>query len=236
MFRRPAPRARSVSSPADRRSRYAQRPVTVVYRFHDGDRRAAQPAREGIAEIQDQARNAPSDGTKRGIGSPGAMRHPRIDPAATRPALCHDATGPRTQRWTAVVAGIVLIAEQAARAVAAGGAPTSPGHDERLVARLRTPGVPVIPAMAAEPMRVLSAALETMKLFPAKPLGSRTGRPAEARRSRPEGRDGADRRLSAAVRRYRASGRHPYARPRPARVQPAVAAAGKTSVRTLRHD
>lgn len=74
----------------------------------------------------------------------------------------------------AVGAGTVLTPEQAERAVAAGAAfVVSPGYDEEVVARCRELGVPVVPgvATATELMRALRAGLDTVKLFPAEPLG-----------------------------------------------------------------
>ncbi|MGW2573094.1 bifunctional 4-hydroxy-2-oxoglutarate aldolase/2-dehydro-3-deoxy-phosphogluconate aldolase [Streptomyces sp. NPDC001537] len=73
-----------------------------------------------------------------------------------------------------VGAGTVLTPEQAERAVAAGARfVVSPGFDEEVVARCRELGVPVIPgiATATELMRALKAGLDTVKLFPAEPLG-----------------------------------------------------------------
>ncbi|WP_037681712.1 bifunctional 4-hydroxy-2-oxoglutarate aldolase/2-dehydro-3-deoxy-phosphogluconate aldolase [Streptomyces griseus] len=74
----------------------------------------------------------------------------------------------------AVGAGTVLTAEQAERAVAAGARfVVSPGFDEEVVARCRELEVPVVPgvATATELMRALRAGLDTVKLFPAEPLG-----------------------------------------------------------------
>lgn len=73
-----------------------------------------------------------------------------------------------------VGAGTVLTAEQAKRAVAAGARfVVSPGFDEDVVATCRELGVPVVPgiATATELMRALRAGLDTVKLFPAEPLG-----------------------------------------------------------------
>ncbi|MGW3038433.1 bifunctional 4-hydroxy-2-oxoglutarate aldolase/2-dehydro-3-deoxy-phosphogluconate aldolase [Streptomyces sp. NPDC001178] len=73
-----------------------------------------------------------------------------------------------------VGAGTVLTAEQAERAAAAGARfVVSPGFDEDVVAKCRELGVPVIPgvATATELMRALKAGLDTVKLFPAEPLG-----------------------------------------------------------------
>ncbi|MFI7400549.1 bifunctional 4-hydroxy-2-oxoglutarate aldolase/2-dehydro-3-deoxy-phosphogluconate aldolase [Streptomyces sp. NPDC049541] len=73
-----------------------------------------------------------------------------------------------------VGAGTVLTAEQAERAVAAGARfVVSPGFDDEVVARCRELGAPVIPgiATATELMRALKAGLDTVKLFPAEPLG-----------------------------------------------------------------
>jgi 2-dehydro-3-deoxyphosphogluconate aldolase/(4S)-4-hydroxy-2-oxoglutarate aldolase len=74
----------------------------------------------------------------------------------------------------AVGAGTVLTPEQAERAVAAGARfVVSPGFDEEVVAACRELGVPVVPgiATATELMRALKAGLDTVKLFPAEPLG-----------------------------------------------------------------
>ncbi|MCD9873400.1 bifunctional 4-hydroxy-2-oxoglutarate aldolase/2-dehydro-3-deoxy-phosphogluconate aldolase [Streptomyces guryensis] len=76
----------------------------------------------------------------------------------------------------AVGAGTVLTAEQAERAVAAGARfVVSPGLDHEVVARCRELGVPVVPgvATATEVMGALRAGLDTVKLFPAEPLGGR---------------------------------------------------------------
>ncbi|WP_409468491.1 bifunctional 4-hydroxy-2-oxoglutarate aldolase/2-dehydro-3-deoxy-phosphogluconate aldolase [Streptomyces sp. HC307] len=73
-----------------------------------------------------------------------------------------------------VGAGTVLTPEQAERAVAAGARfVVSPGFDEEVVAKCREVGVPVVPgiATATELMRALKAGLDTVKLFPAEPLG-----------------------------------------------------------------
>jgi 2-dehydro-3-deoxyphosphogluconate aldolase / (4S)-4-hydroxy-2-oxoglutarate aldolase len=74
----------------------------------------------------------------------------------------------------AVGAGTVLTPEQAERAVAAGARfVVSPGFDEEVVAMCRKLGVPVVPgvATATELMRALRAGIDTVKLFPAEPLG-----------------------------------------------------------------
>ncbi|MFE2424149.1 bifunctional 4-hydroxy-2-oxoglutarate aldolase/2-dehydro-3-deoxy-phosphogluconate aldolase [Streptomyces hokutonensis] len=74
----------------------------------------------------------------------------------------------------AVGAGTVLTPEQAERAVAAGARfVVSPGFDEEVVDKCRELGMPVVPgiATATELMRVLKAGLDTVKLFPAEPLG-----------------------------------------------------------------
>ncbi|MFE2061109.1 bifunctional 4-hydroxy-2-oxoglutarate aldolase/2-dehydro-3-deoxy-phosphogluconate aldolase [Streptomyces sp. NPDC059467] len=74
----------------------------------------------------------------------------------------------------AVGAGTVLTPEQAERAVAAGARfVVSPGFDEEVVAKCRELRVPVVPgiATATELMRALKAGLDTVKLFPAEPLG-----------------------------------------------------------------
>ncbi|WP_329271144.1 bifunctional 4-hydroxy-2-oxoglutarate aldolase/2-dehydro-3-deoxy-phosphogluconate aldolase [Streptomyces pseudovenezuelae] len=73
-----------------------------------------------------------------------------------------------------VGAGTVLTAEQAERAVAAGARfLVSPGFDEEVIDKARELGVPVAPgvATATELMRALKAGVETVKLFPAEPLG-----------------------------------------------------------------
>ncbi|MFJ8631889.1 bifunctional 4-hydroxy-2-oxoglutarate aldolase/2-dehydro-3-deoxy-phosphogluconate aldolase [Streptomyces sp. NPDC093568] len=73
-----------------------------------------------------------------------------------------------------VGAGTVLTAEQAERAVWAGARfVVSPGFDEEVVAKCRELDVPVVPgvATATELMRALKAGLDTVKLFPAEPLG-----------------------------------------------------------------
>jgi 2-dehydro-3-deoxyphosphogluconate aldolase/(4S)-4-hydroxy-2-oxoglutarate aldolase len=74
----------------------------------------------------------------------------------------------------AVGAGTVLTPEQAERAVAAGARfVVSPCLDEEVVAKCRELGVPAVPgiATATELMRALKAGLDTVKLFPAEPLG-----------------------------------------------------------------
>ena len=74
----------------------------------------------------------------------------------------------------AVGAGTVLTPEQAERAVAAGARfVVSPGFDEEVVAKCRELGVSVVPgiATATELMRALKAGLDTVKFFPAEPLG-----------------------------------------------------------------
>ncbi|MDC0773939.1 bifunctional 4-hydroxy-2-oxoglutarate aldolase/2-dehydro-3-deoxy-phosphogluconate aldolase [Streptomyces sp. HD] len=73
-----------------------------------------------------------------------------------------------------VGAGTVVTPRQAERAVAAGARfVVSPGFDEEVVAKCRELGVPVVPgiATATELMRALKAGLDTVKLFPAEPLG-----------------------------------------------------------------
>jgi 2-dehydro-3-deoxyphosphogluconate aldolase/(4S)-4-hydroxy-2-oxoglutarate aldolase len=73
-----------------------------------------------------------------------------------------------------VGAGTVLTPEQVDLAVAAGARfVVSPGFDEAVVARCGELGVPVVPgiASATELMRALRAGLDTVKLFPAEPLG-----------------------------------------------------------------
>ncbi|GGN51383.1 hypothetical protein GCM10011579_007160 [Streptomyces albiflavescens] len=74
----------------------------------------------------------------------------------------------------AVGAGTVLTPEQAERAVAAGARfVVSPGFDEEVIAKCRELRVPVVPgiATATELMRALKAGLDTVKFFPAEPLG-----------------------------------------------------------------
>ncbi|POX45848.1 bifunctional 4-hydroxy-2-oxoglutarate aldolase/2-dehydro-3-deoxy-phosphogluconate aldolase [Streptomyces sp. Ru72] len=74
----------------------------------------------------------------------------------------------------AVGAGTVLTPEQAERAVVAGARfVVSPGYDAEVVATCRALDVPVVPgiATATELMRALRAGLDTVKLFPAEPLG-----------------------------------------------------------------
>ncbi|MGW3108420.1 bifunctional 4-hydroxy-2-oxoglutarate aldolase/2-dehydro-3-deoxy-phosphogluconate aldolase [Streptomyces sp. NPDC001100] len=73
-----------------------------------------------------------------------------------------------------VGAGTVLTAEQAERAVAAGARfLVSPGLDDEVIAKASELGVPAVPgvATASELMRALKAGLDTVKLFPAEPLG-----------------------------------------------------------------
>ncbi|WP_406442768.1 bifunctional 4-hydroxy-2-oxoglutarate aldolase/2-dehydro-3-deoxy-phosphogluconate aldolase [Streptomyces sp. NBC_00631] len=73
-----------------------------------------------------------------------------------------------------VGAGTVLNAEQAERAVAAGAQfLVSPGLDDEVIVKAGELGVPVVPgvATASELMRALKAGLDTVKLFPAEPLG-----------------------------------------------------------------
>ncbi|MFK0156592.1 bifunctional 4-hydroxy-2-oxoglutarate aldolase/2-dehydro-3-deoxy-phosphogluconate aldolase [Streptomyces sp. NPDC090499] len=73
-----------------------------------------------------------------------------------------------------VGAGTVLTPQQAERAVEAGARfVVSPGVDEEVIARCRELAIPVVPgiATAAELMRALRAGLDTVKLFPAEPLG-----------------------------------------------------------------
>ncbi|WP_407696975.1 bifunctional 4-hydroxy-2-oxoglutarate aldolase/2-dehydro-3-deoxy-phosphogluconate aldolase [Streptomyces dysideae] len=74
----------------------------------------------------------------------------------------------------AVGAGTVLTPQQAERAVQAGARfVVSPGYVEEVVVRCRELGVAVVPgiATASELMRALKAGLDTVKLFPAEPLG-----------------------------------------------------------------
>ncbi|WP_406131569.1 bifunctional 4-hydroxy-2-oxoglutarate aldolase/2-dehydro-3-deoxy-phosphogluconate aldolase [Streptomyces sp. NBC_00989] len=73
-----------------------------------------------------------------------------------------------------VGAGTVLTPEQAERAVAAGARfVVCPGFDAEVVAMCRKLGVPVVPgvATATELMTALRAGIDTVKLFPAEPLG-----------------------------------------------------------------
>jgi 2-dehydro-3-deoxyphosphogluconate aldolase/(4S)-4-hydroxy-2-oxoglutarate aldolase len=73
-----------------------------------------------------------------------------------------------------VGAGTVLTPEQAERAVSAGARfVVLPGFDEEVVEKCRELGVPGVPgiATATELMRALQAGLDTVKLFPAEPLG-----------------------------------------------------------------
>ncbi|WP_411120165.1 bifunctional 4-hydroxy-2-oxoglutarate aldolase/2-dehydro-3-deoxy-phosphogluconate aldolase [Streptomyces sp. 058-1L] len=73
-----------------------------------------------------------------------------------------------------VGAGTVVTAEQAERAVAAGARfVVSPGFDVGVVAVCRAAGIPVVPgiATATELMKALRAGTDTVKLFPAEPLG-----------------------------------------------------------------
>ncbi|MGR6974859.1 bifunctional 4-hydroxy-2-oxoglutarate aldolase/2-dehydro-3-deoxy-phosphogluconate aldolase [Streptomyces cynarae] len=74
----------------------------------------------------------------------------------------------------AVGAGTVLTSEQAERAVVAGARfVVSPGYDADVVATCRELDVAVVPgiASATELMCALRAGLDTVKLFPAEPLG-----------------------------------------------------------------
>ncbi|CAM5338275.1 hypothetical protein SGRIM119S_06924 [Streptomyces griseorubiginosus] len=76
----------------------------------------------------------------------------------------------------AVGAGTVLTAEQAERAVAAGARfVVSPGFDDGCRRACRELAVPVVPgvASATELMRAVRAGIDTVKLFPAEPLGGR---------------------------------------------------------------
>ncbi|MFJ8141519.1 bifunctional 4-hydroxy-2-oxoglutarate aldolase/2-dehydro-3-deoxy-phosphogluconate aldolase [Streptomyces sp. NPDC096013] len=73
-----------------------------------------------------------------------------------------------------VGAGTVLTAKQAEQAVAAGARfLVSPGFDDEVIGAARELGVPVVPgvATATELMRALKAGVDTVKLFPAEPLG-----------------------------------------------------------------
>ncbi|MGW2725752.1 bifunctional 4-hydroxy-2-oxoglutarate aldolase/2-dehydro-3-deoxy-phosphogluconate aldolase [Streptomyces sp. NPDC001492] len=75
-----------------------------------------------------------------------------------------------------VGAGTVLTAEQAERAVEAGARfVVSPGLDPEVIALCQELGVPVLPgvATATEVMYALRVGLDTVKLFPAEPLGGR---------------------------------------------------------------
>ena len=114
-----------------------------------------------------------------------AMAGPLADALAAGGARCAEVTfrTPGAERvlkemaahgCLAVGAGTVLTPEQAERAVAAGARfVVSPGFDEEVVAKCRELGVPVVPgiATATELMRALRAGLDTVKLFPAEPLG-----------------------------------------------------------------
>ncbi|WP_181809694.1 bifunctional 4-hydroxy-2-oxoglutarate aldolase/2-dehydro-3-deoxy-phosphogluconate aldolase, partial [Streptomyces shenzhenensis] len=74
----------------------------------------------------------------------------------------------------AVGAGTVLTAEQAERAAEAGARfVVSPGFDTQVVLRCQELGLPVVPgiATATELMLALRSGLDTVKLFPAEPLG-----------------------------------------------------------------
>ncbi|MFF3737913.1 bifunctional 4-hydroxy-2-oxoglutarate aldolase/2-dehydro-3-deoxy-phosphogluconate aldolase [Streptomyces sp. NPDC002566] len=73
-----------------------------------------------------------------------------------------------------VGAGTVLTPDQAERAVAAGARfLVSPGFDAEVIDKAKELGVPVVPgaATATELMCALKAGLDTVKLFPAEPLG-----------------------------------------------------------------
>jgi 2-dehydro-3-deoxyphosphogluconate aldolase/(4S)-4-hydroxy-2-oxoglutarate aldolase len=73
-----------------------------------------------------------------------------------------------------VGAGTVLTPEQAERAVAAGARfLVSPGFDDEVIDKGRELDVPVVPgvATATELMHALRAGVDTVKLFPAEPLG-----------------------------------------------------------------
>ncbi|MEU0055519.1 bifunctional 4-hydroxy-2-oxoglutarate aldolase/2-dehydro-3-deoxy-phosphogluconate aldolase [Streptomyces sp. NPDC006334] len=73
-----------------------------------------------------------------------------------------------------VGAGTVLTPDQAERAVAAGARfLVSPGFDAEVIRKAQELGVPVVPgaATATELMSALKAGLDTVKLFPAEPLG-----------------------------------------------------------------
>lgn len=114
-----------------------------------------------------------------------ASAGPLADALATGGARCAEVTfrTPGAERvlkamaahgGLAVGAGTVLTPEQAERAVAAGARfVVSPGFDDEVVAKCRELGVPVVPgiATATELMRALKAGLDTVKLFPAEPLG-----------------------------------------------------------------
>ncbi|MEU1268430.1 bifunctional 4-hydroxy-2-oxoglutarate aldolase/2-dehydro-3-deoxy-phosphogluconate aldolase [Streptomyces sp. NPDC005799] len=114
-----------------------------------------------------------------------ASAGPLADALATGGARCAEVTF-RTRDAEQVVkamaahgaltvgAGTVVTAEQAERAVAAGARfLVSPGLDEEVIAKARELGVPVAPgvATATELMRALKAGIDTVKLFPAEPLG-----------------------------------------------------------------
>lgn len=114
-----------------------------------------------------------------------AMAGPLADALAAGGARCAEVTfrTPGAERvlkamaahgGLVVGAGTVLTPEQAERAVAAGARfVVSPAFDEEVVAKCRELGVPVVPgiATATELMRALKAGLDTVKLFPAEPLG-----------------------------------------------------------------
>ncbi|WP_329343505.1 bifunctional 4-hydroxy-2-oxoglutarate aldolase/2-dehydro-3-deoxy-phosphogluconate aldolase [Streptomyces sp. NBC_01352] len=114
-----------------------------------------------------------------------AIAGPLADALATGGARCAEVTFRTTDAEQAlkamaahggltVGAGTVLTPEQADRAVAAGARfIVSPGYDADVVARCRALDVPVVPgiATATELMRALRAGLDTVKLFPAEPLG-----------------------------------------------------------------
>ncbi|MFD8221530.1 bifunctional 4-hydroxy-2-oxoglutarate aldolase/2-dehydro-3-deoxy-phosphogluconate aldolase [Streptomyces sp. NPDC059697] len=114
-----------------------------------------------------------------------AMAGPLADALAVGGARCAEVTfrTPGAERvlkemaahgGLAVGAGTVLTPEHVERAVAAGARfVVSPGFDEDVVAKSRELEVPVVPgiATATELMRALRTGLDTVKLFPAEPLG-----------------------------------------------------------------
>ncbi|MGX1372741.1 2-dehydro-3-deoxyphosphogluconate aldolase/(4S)-4-hydroxy-2-oxoglutarate aldolase [Streptomyces canus] len=114
-----------------------------------------------------------------------ASAGPLAEALATGGARCAEVTfrTPRAEQVVKVMAahggltvgaGTVLTTEQAERAVAAGARfLVSPGFDIEVVDKGRELGVPVVPgaATATELMHALKAGLDTVKLFPAEPLG-----------------------------------------------------------------
>lgn len=114
-----------------------------------------------------------------------AMAEPLADALADAGLRCAEVTlrAPEAEEILAAMAahggltvgaGTVLSPEQAHRAVAAGAAfLVSPGFDADLVAACRALDTPIIPgiATATELMRAQRAGVDTVKLFPAEPLG-----------------------------------------------------------------